>query len=239
MFAKVFAQIFDSSIAEDHTVRHVFMDLLALADVNGVVDMTHSAISRRTNVPQEIVNHAISQLEAPDPESRNPCAEGRRIIKLDAARDWGWFIINYDYYHKIASEEQRREKTKSRVQKYRGKSENKALRNADVTHGNADDASGNAFPSPSASPSVLQGESAERGYQGVPTEAQFVSACHMAGVVEWYAKDKYLAQDAKGWGRGNWRSHVSRVKSWYVGDGSPIHPKNGNGHKPKEQMREV
>ena len=54
VFAKIFAQIFDSSIAADSAVRHVFMDLLGAADRDGVVDMTLGAISRRTNVPEEL-----------------------------------------------------------------------------------------------------------------------------------------------------------------------------------------
>jgi hypothetical protein len=40
MFAKIFTQIFDSSIAEDYQTRHVFEDLLKLCDINGVVDIT-------------------------------------------------------------------------------------------------------------------------------------------------------------------------------------------------------
>ena len=45
MFAKVFGQIFDSSIAEDYNCRRMFMDLLVLADSTGAVDMTPEAIS--------------------------------------------------------------------------------------------------------------------------------------------------------------------------------------------------
>ena len=35
----------------------------------------------------------------------------RRIARLDEHREWGWLIVNYEEYRKIASEEQRREKT--------------------------------------------------------------------------------------------------------------------------------
>jgi hypothetical protein len=47
VFAKIFGQIFDSSIAEDYNCRRMFMDLLVLADSDGVVDMTQEAIARR------------------------------------------------------------------------------------------------------------------------------------------------------------------------------------------------
>lgn len=109
MFAKVFAQIFDSSIAENYQVRLVFEDFLKLADSDGVVDMTHEAICRRTNVPLEIVKEGIAILEAPDPRSRTPDFDGRRIIRLDQHRDWGWRIVNYTKFREIRDENGRRE----------------------------------------------------------------------------------------------------------------------------------
>lgn len=133
MYAKVFSQIFDSSIADDYHLRHFFTDLLVLADINGVVDMTPTAISARTRIPIEEVARCISILEKPDRESRTPEHDGRRIAKLDEHRSWGWVIINYDRFRAIASDEQRREKNRKRVQKYR---EKKAC-NAAVTPCNA------------------------------------------------------------------------------------------------------
>ncbi|HTQ49625.1 MAG TPA: hypothetical protein VMJ12_02860 [Candidatus Acidoferrales bacterium] len=111
----------DSSIAENYQHRHVFEDLLKLCDLNGVIDATPEAIARRTNVPLEIVKAGISELEKPDPKSRNPDHHGARIVRLDEHRDWGWVIVNYAYYRAIASEEQRRERTLVRVQRHREK----------------------------------------------------------------------------------------------------------------------
>jgi hypothetical protein len=108
MFAKIFAQIFDSSIARDHLTRHVFMDLLVLADRDGVVDMTMDAISRRTNVPIETVQTAIAQLTSPDGASRSCEEDGKRLVQLDSHRDWGWQIVNYDHYRNLVDEESRR-----------------------------------------------------------------------------------------------------------------------------------
>lgn len=108
MFAKVFFQIFESSISDDYLVRHVFMDLLVLSDEDGVVDKTPRAIARITNVPLEIVETAIEKLSAPDPESRTPDEDGRRIVLIDGNRNWGWRIVNYDKYRKIRDEEARR-----------------------------------------------------------------------------------------------------------------------------------
>lgn len=104
MFAKVFTQILDSSLAEDYQTRHVFEDLLKLCDFNGVVDMTHEAIARRTNVPLEIVQRGITELEKADLRSRNPEFEGRRIVRLDQHRDWGWKIVNFGKYREIRTQ---------------------------------------------------------------------------------------------------------------------------------------
>jgi len=108
MYAKVFNQIFDSSIAENYEVRHFFEDMLKLADIEGVVDMTPEAISRRINLPMEKVMFGLGELSKPDPRSRSHEHEGRRILPIDSHRDWGWMIVNYKHYRQIRDEEARR-----------------------------------------------------------------------------------------------------------------------------------
>lgn len=109
MFAKVFDQIFDSSIAENYQHRHVFMDLLVMADSDGVVDKTAEAIARKANVPLEIIQEAIAALSGPDTRSRTPHEDGRRLLPIDERRPWGWQIVNYHHYRAIRDEEARRE----------------------------------------------------------------------------------------------------------------------------------
>jgi hypothetical protein len=154
MYAKVFTQILDSSLAENFQVRHIFEDLLKLSDPNGVVDMTHAAIARRINCPLDIVTEALHTLEQPDPKSRTPDHEGRRIVKVDEHRDWGWMIVNFAYYRSVATEEQRREKTRLRVEKFRIK-KREAIETPEltesVTQSNANVTPPYAFASPSAS----------------------------------------------------------------------------------------
>ncbi len=108
MFAKIFEQIFDSSIAEDYNCRRMFIDLLVLADPDGVVDMTPEAISRRTNVPMDEVKRYIQELQQPDSRSRSSLEEGKRLVKISDERDWGWQIVNYEHYRRIKDEESRR-----------------------------------------------------------------------------------------------------------------------------------
>ncbi len=108
MFAKIFTQIYDSSIANDWQVRVVFEDLLILATPEGVVDMTPEAISARTRIPLDIVSRALSELQKSDPKSRTPEHEGRRLILLNSHRDWGWIIVNYSLYRGMRCEFDRR-----------------------------------------------------------------------------------------------------------------------------------
>lgn len=48
-------------------------------------------------------------MEQPDPYSRTEGEEGRRIVRLDDHRPWGWRIVNHEKYRRIRSEEERRE----------------------------------------------------------------------------------------------------------------------------------
>lgn len=108
MYAKVFAQIFDSSIANDYRLRQFFIDLLVLAEWDGTVDMTQEAIAARTRIPLEQVTSMLLELEQPDARSRSKAEEGRRLIRLDQERDWGWKIVNYEHYRDIRNEEERK-----------------------------------------------------------------------------------------------------------------------------------
>ncbi len=102
LYSRVFLQILDSSIAEDFSLRHVFEDFLKLADhKTGVVDMTRPALSRRLNIPLDLLEQKIKQLESPDPASRDNEFDGRRIERLDGHRDWGWKILNWGKYEAI------------------------------------------------------------------------------------------------------------------------------------------
>ena len=143
MYSKIFRRIYESSIAENPSLRFTFMDLLVLADRDGIVDMTHEAIARITNRPLAEIRETIALLEGPDPKSRSPEEGGARIRRIDQHRDWGWVIINYDRFHDMAIEEDRRAATRERVRRYRSKSRNDPISeekpkcNAPVTHTNA------------------------------------------------------------------------------------------------------
>lgn len=111
MYSKVFASMYDGTLATKGPWQALvtFQQLLILANKFGIVDMTAEAISRRTTIPLEIIEIGIPALEEIDQDSRSPNEDGRRIMRLDPIRKWGWQIVNYEKYAKIKSEEDRKD----------------------------------------------------------------------------------------------------------------------------------
>lgn len=127
MYGKIFRQIYASSIAQDYKVRHIFMDLIVLADAEGIVDMTLESIAGFTRVPIDDLRSAVAILEKPDRQSRTPDHEGARLIRLDEHRNWGWRIVNYVNYRGIKDETSRKDYIRNYMREYRKSPKNKDL----------------------------------------------------------------------------------------------------------------
>lgn len=121
MYAKIFTSIYQGTLRGDTHGLVVFTNLLAHADSNGWVDIHPKAIAEETGLSVDQVRAAIHGLESPDPESRSPEEEGRRIVRLDEHRDWGWRIVNHGKYRAIRNEEDRREQNRLAQQRWREK----------------------------------------------------------------------------------------------------------------------
>lgn len=111
MYGKVFDSMFDGTLASRGPWQALvtFQQMIVLANPDGIVDMTADAISRRTSIPLEIIELGISELMRPDPKSRTPDEEGRRIVLVDDHRDWGWQIVNHAKYQAMRNAAERRE----------------------------------------------------------------------------------------------------------------------------------
>lgn len=86
----------------------VFLNILCHADRDGIADIHWRVIAEETGLSIKKTRAAIKILESPDPESRSPEQEGRRLLRVDDHREWGWQIINYIKYREMRSEEDRR-----------------------------------------------------------------------------------------------------------------------------------
>lgn len=123
MFGKIFESMYDGTLASDGPWQALvtFQQMIVLADQDGVVDMTASAIARRTSIPLEIIQLGVERLMAPDPESRTPDEDGRRITLVEEHRAWGWQIVNYAKYRDMRKAEDRREYLRIKQQESRSR----------------------------------------------------------------------------------------------------------------------
>jgi hypothetical protein len=109
-YTKLHSGILDSSIwSADVYTRVVWVAMLAKADAEGRVMAAPSRMVEICNVPQSRFDRAIEKLSGPDPESKTPDHEGRRIAKIQG----GWQILNYKKYrYELESEERKEYKRK-------------------------------------------------------------------------------------------------------------------------------
>jgi len=113
-FAKLDSGIIRSSIwFEPLATRILWITMLAIKDENGFVGSSRRGLIQASNISQHDFDIAIKCLESPDPDSRTPDFDGRRIEKIDG----GWIILNNDKY-KLHSDVQK-EKTRERVKRFR------------------------------------------------------------------------------------------------------------------------
>jgi len=109
MYGKLFSSMYDGSIYGRWEAIVTFQQLIILADKDGTVEMTPHALAARTSIPLKILNKGLEILESPDPSSRTPDEGGRRIIRIEPTRAWGWHITNYAKYRAIRTADDRRE----------------------------------------------------------------------------------------------------------------------------------
>lgn len=137
MYGKLFTSMWDGSLYGHLEASAVLMACVTLCNADGVLDMTPEAISGRTGWPLDFIKKGLAELEKPDSRSRTPDDDGRRLVLLDAHRDWGWLIVNYSKYRGLRDVDTIKEQTRNRVSRLRERRKAVTHGNADVTHGNA------------------------------------------------------------------------------------------------------
>jgi hypothetical protein len=160
MYGKLFASMYEGTLYGNWQALVTFQQMIVLCDRDGVVDMTPQAIAARTSIPLKIIQAGIALLEQPDPYSRTPDNEGRRIELLDTHRPWGWRITNYVKYRNLVDAETVREQNRERQRKKRER-DSHAPSQA-VTAGNDESRHAEAEAEVEPSPSLRSGEGAPR-----------------------------------------------------------------------------
>ena len=91
-YAQLFSSILDSSVwRESSDTRVVWVTMMAMADADGCVWASMGGIADRARLPRDVVQSALDIFMSPDPDSRSPNDDGRRVEKIDR----GWRLINY------------------------------------------------------------------------------------------------------------------------------------------------
>jgi len=101
-YSPVFGSLFRGSLCGQWPALPVFCTLLPLADKDGILDYSFGYLAGVTGWPEALLREGIAQLEAPDPASRNPMEDGRRIVRLRGNTEWGWRIVNHSDYREKA-----------------------------------------------------------------------------------------------------------------------------------------
>src|SRR5436190_17656495 len=102
-YTKLYSSIVTSSVwCEPHTTVLVWIAMLAMADADGVVEGSVPGFASLARVTVDEMRSAVATLSFPDPDSRTPENEGRRIRPFPG----GWEILNYWLYRKAAQEKE-------------------------------------------------------------------------------------------------------------------------------------
>lgn len=113
--------------------------MLAMADRNGRVWGSVPGLANRARIPLEDARVAITTFLSPDPDSRTPEHEGRRIEVIDG----GWRLLNHEKYRAIRDEESTLESKRRYINNRRAK-EREAVTNTSSTISTVDQSRDNA-----------------------------------------------------------------------------------------------
>lgn len=141
VYGKVFDSIYDGTLYGHWEAIVTMQQLIVLASPDGVVDMTPQAIAARTSIPLEIIKKGLEVLAAPDPYTRTPGEDGKRIVLMDEHRPWGWRLVNHGKYMRLRNAEQKREADRARIADKRKRISNVATVSqsvANVAHSDTD-----------------------------------------------------------------------------------------------------
>lgn len=101
-YAPVFGSVFTGTLHGRWPDTGLWLCLIAMADKNGVLDVTPQYIASTTGLPMQDVVDCMGRFCEPDPYSRTPDCEGRRLVLLEPPRLWGWRIVNHAKYREKA-----------------------------------------------------------------------------------------------------------------------------------------
>lgn len=101
-YTPAFDTIYTGTLYGKWPTAAVWASLIPLIDSKGEINLSPEAISGMTGWPLELLVKGLAALEEPDPRSRSKAEDGRRLVRLDPDRDWGWRVVNHGIYREKA-----------------------------------------------------------------------------------------------------------------------------------------
>lgn len=201
-------------------MRLLFVTLLAKANSIGFVEASTLGLARVANLSQQEIEDALVVLQAPDPHSKNPDLEGRRIARVPG----GWMVLNYEEYRSRTTEEERRQYMREYMRKYRkmngGKQPvNNVKKSKDL---------------PSASSSIV---SDKMGCKGRCTQSEAEQYCVSLGLPHTDGTTVFEKWQGNGWinGKTPIRDWKATIRSWKLQGFMPSQKPKESGRKPESK----
>jgi len=121
-YSKLHSSIVGSSLwTEPHSVRLLFITLLAMCDKTGIVYGSKAGLARLANNEPDEAETAWAVLQAPDPHSsdkmRSPEHQGRRLEEVPG----GFKLLNFSYYTALRNDDDRREQNRRAQARFKAK----------------------------------------------------------------------------------------------------------------------
>src|SRR3972149_1980364 len=143
-YIPLFSSLISSSVwNEDSDTCKVWITLMAMSDKDGLVEGSIVGIAPIARISAEACATAIKILEAPDPNSRSPEYEGRRLLPVPG----GWKLVNHKKIPRpcqitrrllpeLAATKKKRKKQRNKRNKLRGRLRQRNTREQRATQRN-------------------------------------------------------------------------------------------------------
>lgn len=245
----MFGSIVASTIwRESNEIRIVWITMLAMADKNGLVGASIPGLADLARVSMEDCLRALKALQEPDPYSRTPDFEGRRIEVVDG----GWRILNHSKYRNKMGLDERREYLRVKQQEARDKKKAARQQSSTIVNGRSgkstvsthaeaySQSETKAETKAEAVPTTLPARtqlrwSEQQGWEGVSDElktrwAEAYPACNVARQL--LAMQEWLMANPKKAKKSNWRTFIVNWLTKSQNRGGDERPAPRNGVRP-------
>ena len=118
MYGKIFESLYEGSmVGAGPTVFAVWGYCIAKADRGGIVILNPALLAPIIGTSRVDIERAIEYLESPDPNSKNPEHEGRRLLHMSG---YAYTVVSHAIYRGMNNGEDRREYMREYMRKRRG-----------------------------------------------------------------------------------------------------------------------